>query len=77
MNKWYFGKYDEVKKETAHKKETKIIYILADRTRINQIVSNLLNNAIKFTKEGTIKILIKKKMMRKKCLFVLKMLAVG
>lgn len=60
MNKWYFGKYDEVKKERAHKKETKIICILADRTRINRVVSNLLNNAIKFTKEGTIDFLIEK-----------------
>ncbi len=72
MNKWHFGKYDEVKKERAHKKETKIIYILADRTRINQIVSNLLNNAIKFTKEGTIKILIKKKDDEKKVFICVK-----
>ena len=30
------------------------IFVEADRGRINQVVSNLLNNAIKFTKEGTI-----------------------
>ncbi len=30
------------------------IIIEADRGRLNQVVSNLLNNAIKFTKEGTI-----------------------
>ena len=30
------------------------IFIEADKSRINQVVSNLLNNAIKFTKEGTI-----------------------
>jgi signal transduction histidine kinase len=32
------------------------IYIQADRNRINQVTSNLLVNAIKFTKQGTITI---------------------
>ncbi len=37
------------------------ISIFADKTRINQVISNLLNNAIKFTNEGTIDIVIEKK----------------
>jgi signal transduction histidine kinase len=30
------------------------IFIEADKSRINQVISNILSNAIKFTKEGTI-----------------------
>ena len=30
------------------------IFIEADKGRINQVISNLLNNAIKFTNEGTV-----------------------
>jgi signal transduction histidine kinase len=42
-------------------KEEEII-IEADRTRLSQVVSNLLDNAIKFTKEeGTISIVVEKK----------------
>jgi signal transduction histidine kinase len=37
------------------------IFIEADRSRLNQVVSNLLNNAIKFTKEGIIKTTAEKK----------------
>jgi signal transduction histidine kinase len=37
------------------------IYIEADKSRINQVLSNLLVNAIKFTKEGTITITTEKK----------------
>ena len=32
------------------------VYVQADKTRLYQVVSNLLTNAIKFTKEGTISI---------------------
>ena len=37
------------------------ISIFADKTRINQVISNLLNNAIKFTDKGFIDIIIEKK----------------
>jgi two-component system, OmpR family, sensor histidine kinase VicK len=49
-------------KRDTEEKEGKInnISILADRTRINQVISNLLNNAIKFTDEGTIDLVIEK-----------------
>jgi signal transduction histidine kinase len=36
------------------------IFVEADKTRLTQVISNLLNNAIKFTKEGTISIVIKR-----------------
>jgi signal transduction histidine kinase len=49
-------------KRDTEEKEGKInnISILADRTRINQVISNLLNNAIKFTDEGSIDLVIEK-----------------
>jgi signal transduction histidine kinase len=37
------------------------IYVNADKYKISQVVYNLLNNAIKFTKEGTITISVKRK----------------
>ena len=37
------------------------ISIFADKTRISQVISNLLDNAIKFTEEGTVYIVIEKK----------------
>jgi two-component system sensor histidine kinase VicK len=53
------------KDERLFKKEINPIYILADRTRITQVLSNLLNNAIKFTssseeEQGIIKIIVEK-----------------
>lgn len=63
-------KYEYEKDERLiKKKETNLIYILADRTRITQVLSNLLNNAIKFTSSslvtaeemGIIKIIVEKK----------------
>ena len=38
-----------------------IIIVEADRNRLIQVVSNLLNNAIKFTNEGSITIIIERK----------------
>ena len=34
------------------------IFIEADKGRINQVISNFLNNAIKFTNEGTVSITV-------------------
>jgi two-component system, OmpR family, sensor histidine kinase VicK len=45
---------DNLKLEFIDHKED--IFITADKGRINQVVSNLLCNAIKFTKEGTVSI---------------------
>ena len=42
----------------VHKED---IFIEADRERLNQVISNLLNNAVKFTKEGIISIILEKK----------------
>jgi signal transduction histidine kinase len=39
--------YDSAKKD---------VFVVADRGRLNQVISNLLDNAIKFTEEGTITI---------------------
>ena len=42
-------------------KNDEIIIVEADRNRLIQVVSNLLNNTIKFTNEGSITIIIEKK----------------
>ncbi len=56
----YSNKPDE--KEIGDDNKTKYnISIFADKTRINQVISNLLNNAIKFTDNGFIDITIEKK----------------
>jgi signal transduction histidine kinase len=39
----------------------KDIFVEADRVRVTQVISNLLHNAIKFTKEGKITITLEKK----------------
>jgi signal transduction histidine kinase len=38
------------------------VFLEADKSRLTQVISNLLDNAIKFTREGTISITLKKKM---------------
>jgi signal transduction histidine kinase len=41
--------------------ESRDIFVLADKSRIIQIISNLLSNAIKFTQEGSIHVTTEKK----------------
>jgi signal transduction histidine kinase len=38
---------------------TKAIFVDADRTRLTQVFTNLLNNAIRFTKEGVISVTVR------------------
>jgi two-component system, OmpR family, sensor histidine kinase VicK len=47
---------DNLKLELVDPKED--IFITADKSRINQVILNLLCNAIKFTKEGTVSITV-------------------
>jgi signal transduction histidine kinase len=39
-----------------HEPQDQIIVVEADKNRLTQVISNLLNNAIKFCKEGTIRV---------------------
>ena len=39
-----------------HEPQDQIIEVEADKNRLTQVISNLINNAIKFTKEGTIRV---------------------
>jgi signal transduction histidine kinase len=36
------------------------LFVMADRSRLYQVFANLLNNAIKFTKEGSITIIVQR-----------------
>jgi two-component system, OmpR family, sensor histidine kinase VicK len=45
----------------SYEPEEDIILIEADKARLTQVISNLVSNAIKFTKEGTISITTEKK----------------
>ena len=58
------------KVELSSYKSTQNIFVEADKERIIQVISNLLNNAIKFTEEGIISISTKVKENSKKEVFV-------
>jgi two-component system, OmpR family, sensor histidine kinase VicK len=59
----YSNKVDEKKggREGDENRNKYDISIFADKTKINQVISNLLNNAIKFTDKGLICIILEKK----------------
>src|SRR6185437_7541468 len=57
----YSNKYDKKGEIYENKKRYNDIPIFTDKIRINQVISNLLNNAIKFTDKGFIDIIIEKK----------------
>ena len=48
-----------LKEENRNTKDDSIM-VKADKNRINQVLSNLLGNAIKFTQDGSISVMIKK-----------------
>lgn len=54
------GKDKDIKLEYRQSKDD-IVLLHADKQRITQVISNLIDNAIKFTKRGTISIVIDRK----------------
>jgi signal transduction histidine kinase len=48
------------RRKLLYKASEEEIIIQADKTRLIQVISNLINNAIKFTKEGSISIVVEK-----------------
>ena len=59
-NRQYFKKSDE-KNQIKLSYEPQDVVVAADKARITEVISNLLINAVKFTKEGAISISIVKK----------------
>jgi two-component system, OmpR family, sensor histidine kinase VicK len=55
------GHADNNRRKLLYKACEEEIIIQADKTRLIQVIYNLINNAMKFTKEGTISILVEKK----------------
>ncbi len=52
--------------------EPRDIFVEADKDRITQVVSNLLSNALKFTKEGKINVNVKEKTVNKQVIVSIK-----
>ena len=55
------GKAKDVNLEYRQSKDDTILLLHADKQRITQVISNLIDNAIKFTNQGTISIVIDRK----------------
>jgi len=55
------GHADDDRKKLLYKASEEEIIIEADKNRLIQVIYNLINNAIKFTKEGTISIITEKR----------------
>jgi signal transduction histidine kinase len=55
------GHADDDRKKLLYKASEEQIIIEADKNRLIQVIYNLINNAIKFTKEGTISIITEKR----------------
>ncbi len=53
------------------------MFVQADRGRLNQVISNLTNNAIKFTKEGSIVVSVKKEERENKVIVSVKDTGIG
>jgi signal transduction histidine kinase len=68
INKKIANVIEDVEKQISDSNKLKIlftepreaIFVDADKVRIYQVISNILNNAIKFTKEGTILVSVRK-----------------
>jgi two-component system sensor histidine kinase VicK len=69
INKKILNVINDIEKQISDSNKLKIlftepseaIFVDADKIRIYQVIANLLNNAIKFTKEGAISVSIEKK----------------
>jgi signal transduction histidine kinase len=61
--KIFYSNKDEESKEEIDKNKYNIL-IFIDRIRINHVISNLLNNSIRFTYTDTIHIILEKNILR-------------
>jgi signal transduction histidine kinase len=53
------------------------IFVMADRSRLYQVIANLLDNAIKFTKEGFIDIILQKRVKNNEAVVVVRDTGIG
>lgn len=53
------------------------IFVMADRSRLYQVIANLLDNAIKFTKEGFIDIILQKRVKNNEAVVIVRDTGIG